>query len=79
MHNEIKKDILEGTLPKVFSTPAFKDKFCKPFLCFPSFTYNFTSSKCKFAYKLYTKKKEHSVSGKYVYLQPAVGLVHELL
>jgi len=27
MHNEIKSDILEGILPKEFSTPAFKDKF----------------------------------------------------
>jgi len=33
--NEIKSDILEGTLPKQFSTPGFKDKFLNPFYIFP--------------------------------------------
>jgi hypothetical protein len=35
MHNEIKSDILEGILPKQFSTPAFKDKLFNPFYIFP--------------------------------------------
>jgi len=35
MHNEIKSDILEGILPKRFSTPAFKDKLFNPSYIFP--------------------------------------------